>query len=169
MRFVPSRSSAFSLVEVTLALGVAAFCLLAVFGLLPTGLNSDRNSTQQTAAASLARAIAADLRVAPKTLPATDQNSPRYGITIPATGSPSHTIFLKDDGTSVGGQDASADPTQNPKFRATLYFNASGASLREATGVRILLTWPALADKTAGTPPTNYSGAYETFTALDRN
>jgi type II secretory pathway pseudopilin PulG len=168
MMFASSRSSAFSLVEVTLALGVAAFCLLAVFGLLPIGLNSDRNSTQQTAAASLARAIAADLRVTPKTLPATDQVSPRYGITVPATGAPSHTIFLKEDGTA-GAQDASADPTQSPRFRATLYFNASGASLREATGVRILLTWPAMADKVAGTPPTNYSGAYETFTALDRN
>ena len=50
-------SAAFSLVEVTLALGVAAFCLIAVFGLLPVGVNSDQTSIQQTAAASLATSI----------------------------------------------------------------------------------------------------------------
>jgi uncharacterized protein (TIGR02598 family) len=169
MRFIPPNASAFSMVEVTLALGVAAFCLLAIFALLPTGLTSDQNSTQQTAAASLARAIVSDLRVTTKTLPASNQNSPRYGITIPGSGTASHTIFLREDGTAAGSPDTNADASQNPRFRATLDFTAPSNALRTATAVRVLLTWPALADKTANVAPTQYAGAYETFTALDRN
>jgi len=49
----------FSLVEVALALAITAFCLVAVFGLLPVGLNSNQASTEQTAAANIARSIIA--------------------------------------------------------------------------------------------------------------
>jgi len=58
--------AAFSLVELTLALGVAAFCLLAAFGLMPIGVQTNRNATSQTAAASIMAAVAADLRGTPK-------------------------------------------------------------------------------------------------------
>jgi uncharacterized protein (TIGR02598 family) len=37
--------SDFSLVEVTLALGIAAFCLIALFGLMPVGVQTNRNTT----------------------------------------------------------------------------------------------------------------------------
>ena len=61
MRFCNSRTGAFSLVEVTLALGVAAFCLIAVFGLVPVGLQTNRNATSQTAATNIIAAVVADL------------------------------------------------------------------------------------------------------------
>src|SRR5438105_9667881 len=57
---------AFSLVEVTLALGIAAFCLIAVFGLMPVGVQTNRNATSQTAATSLMAAVVSDLRATPK-------------------------------------------------------------------------------------------------------
>src|SRR5882724_12611096 len=62
MIFGRRRPHAFSLVEVTLALGVAAFCLLAVFGLLPVGLQTNRNATSQTAATNIIAFVVADLR-----------------------------------------------------------------------------------------------------------
>src|SRR5690242_4622223 len=43
-----SRAVAFSLLEVVLALGVAAFCLTAVLGLLPVGVQTNRNASSQT-------------------------------------------------------------------------------------------------------------------------
>ena len=43
-----SGATAFSLVEVTLALGIAAFCLIAVFGLMPVGVQTNRNAISQT-------------------------------------------------------------------------------------------------------------------------
>ncbi len=69
MKIWRHQVSAFSLIEVTLALGVAAFCLIAVFGLLPVGVNTNQSSIQQTAAASFATRIAADLRAAKATAP----------------------------------------------------------------------------------------------------
>src|SRR6266436_6267926 len=62
MIFGLRRVHAFSLVEVTLALGVAAFCLIAVFGLIPVGLQTNRNATSQTAATNIIAFVAADLR-----------------------------------------------------------------------------------------------------------
>ena len=50
MKLFGHRLRAFSLVEVTLALGVAAFCLIAVFGLMPVGVQTNRNATSQTGA-----------------------------------------------------------------------------------------------------------------------
>jgi len=60
-------TSAFSLVEVTLALGIAAFCLIAVFGLLPVAALTNRNATSQTAATNIMAAVIADLRATPRT------------------------------------------------------------------------------------------------------
>lgn len=42
------RQSGFSLVEVTLAIGIIGFALLAIFALIPVGLNSARDSIDTT-------------------------------------------------------------------------------------------------------------------------
>src|SRR4029077_1448246 len=57
---------AFSLVEVTLALGVAAFCLIAVFGLVPVGVQTNRNATSQTTATNILSSVVSDIRASPK-------------------------------------------------------------------------------------------------------
>ena len=58
MRYI----AAFSLVEVTLALGIAAICLVALFGLMPVGVQTSRSATSQTAATNIVAAVIADLR-----------------------------------------------------------------------------------------------------------
>ncbi len=55
----------FSLIEVVLALGVITFVLVAVLGLLPVGIQTFRESTADTRAAQMARAIFATLRTEP--------------------------------------------------------------------------------------------------------
>jgi len=63
---IPNRqspiASAFSLVEVVLALGIVSFCLLAIVGLLPVGLKAVKNANEQAAAANVLNAIADSLR-----------------------------------------------------------------------------------------------------------
>lgn len=160
----------FSLVEVTLALGIAAFCLLAILALLPVGLNSNQASLEQTAAAGLARGIISDLRATPKTTPPTDQSSPMYQLTIPAGGTGRSTIFLNRDTTTKGAAvDSDADADKDPHYRATVYFSAPSVGQKTATTVRVLITWPGMADKTASADPRNFAGSYEITTALDRN
>jgi uncharacterized protein (TIGR02598 family) len=61
----PGRvSQGFSLVEVTMALGVVSFAVLAVMGLLPVGLSNLRQSMDQTVEAQIVQAIAAQSVVA---------------------------------------------------------------------------------------------------------
>jgi type II secretory pathway pseudopilin PulG len=179
--------AAFSLVEVTLALGVMAFCLVALLGLLPVGLNSNRGALEQTAAASVASAVAVDLRQTPLAVTGspnfalTHRKSPRFQIPVPPpassapTPSPSPvTLFFTEDGTAAGAVGNNADPTTNPRYRvsSTFYPPVSPSSLfnqRAATLVKIQVTWPALADPSASATPANFSGSFETMISLDRN
>ncbi len=47
------REAAFTLVEIAISLGILAFCLVSIIGLLPTGLSSVRDAECQAAAARL--------------------------------------------------------------------------------------------------------------------
>src|SRR4051812_25727140 len=51
------RKSAFSLVEVVLALGVVSFAIVAILGVLPTGLQTGKASQDETRATQIAQAI----------------------------------------------------------------------------------------------------------------
>jgi uncharacterized protein (TIGR02598 family) len=57
----------FSLVEVTLAIGMVSFAMIAVLGLLPVGLTSMKNANEQAGAANVLNAIADSLRSATST------------------------------------------------------------------------------------------------------
>ena len=151
MKRISHRMNAFSLVEVTLALGIAAFCLLAIFGLLPVGIKSQQNAIGQTVAAGIATGIVADLR----TTPATNTTSPNYKITIPGDTK----LYLREDGSATTPGDS--------KYLAFITFPGAPQG-KAATLVHLLITWPAAADLN-NNPPSNYSGSFEAVSALDRN
>ena len=99
MIFGLRRVHAFSLVEVTLAIGVAAFCLLAVFGLVPIGVQTNRNATSQTAATNILSSVVSDIRATPKTV----STSTQYGISLSANSTT--TLYFDGQGqfaTSLG-------------------------------------------------------------------
>jgi uncharacterized protein (TIGR02598 family) len=52
----------FSLIEVTIALGIFAFALIALFGLLPTGLTTFRSSIDRSVASQIAQNIISEAR-----------------------------------------------------------------------------------------------------------
>lgn len=64
-----TRSAAFSLIEIVLAIGVISFALVGIIGLFPVALDSAKSSQQETHAALIARTIYNDLdsRPGPKT------------------------------------------------------------------------------------------------------
>jgi uncharacterized protein (TIGR02598 family) len=137
---------AFSLVEVTLALGIAAFCLIAAFGLLPAGVQANRNATSQTAATNIMAAAVADLRATPTTTNISTQFAITFGT--------NKTLFF--DGT---GQFA-AFLGANSRYQLNITWNAAPSGLRYAD---FKVTWPAAANTA------NASGSVETFAAFDRN
>ena len=49
----------FSLVEVVIALGIVSFAVIAILGLIPSGLNTLKDSTAETVRAQIVRSIAA--------------------------------------------------------------------------------------------------------------
>ena len=161
-------STSFSLVEVTLALGIGSICLLAVVALLPMGINSNQTSINQTTATGIAAAILADMRAtAAANKTTTLAQSGVFHIPWPFTGST--TLFLDEVGLLSGNanEEASATTSPAPKYRATISFTVPGG--KNATVTRLLITWPALADPAVTSLPSNYTGSYEVATALDVN
>jgi len=56
------KSVAFSLVEVTMALGIVSFALVAIMGLLPVGLKLVKNADEQGGAGAVVTSIAEAIR-----------------------------------------------------------------------------------------------------------
>jgi len=135
------------LIEVTLALGVAAFCLIAVFGLMPVGVQTNRNATSQTAATNIIAAVIADLRA---TLTA-NATSSQFGITF-GTGA---TLYFD----SAGQFSTSLDP--NSRLQLNVTWNNSPPTGLQCADFKV--TWPAAAIAADAT------GAVEMFAAFGRN
>jgi uncharacterized protein (TIGR02598 family) len=152
--------NAFSLVEVTLALGVAAFSLLVIYSLLPVGLQTNRRAIEQTASVDILSAVAADLRATPVTTPRGNATtSPQFGINIPAAGNAGTTTLF------FNGTDQFAKSQQpDSRYRVTMRFvSSSGGGSKTATLADVRVTWPA------GASITNAQGTAEMFAAFDRN
>ncbi|MEI8309442.1 MAG: prepilin-type N-terminal cleavage/methylation domain-containing protein [Verrucomicrobiota bacterium] len=150
------NAKGFSLVEVTLAIGIAGFALLAIFGLLPVGLSSNQASIQQTEAANIVTGIVADLRQVPNATaiasnPSLSSVSPKYGIDAAGAGS---TIFLDESG-------ALESTAAQARYKAVAQLTQPSAGQRTATYGSVIISWPAAA--------TNPSGTVKSFLALDRN
>jgi len=159
------RTSAFSLVEVTLALGIAAFCLIAVFGLMPVGMQTNRNAKSQTRATNLMAAVMADLRATPST----KTQSLQFCIPIPLSGTPpTFTLYFDSEGrcssdpaglgSPCGG--ANWSPALETRYRVNITLPLTG----KLTYADLKATWPAAADPATTTP----SGSVEMFAAFDR-
>jgi len=175
MKIKSHLRSAFTLVETTLALALVTFCVEAVLGLLPLGVNSENISIQQTRAAGIASAIASDLQATPLN----SGTSQVFGLKIPAgaaLAAVTQAVFLARDGnlSSATGQIATSGISLS-MYRATITFpqnsfvSPAGTTNRTATMVRVFVTWPALADSNPASAPVNYAGSFETFTTLNRN
>jgi uncharacterized protein (TIGR02598 family) len=149
MIVLDSRAESFSLVEITLSLGVMAVCLLAVLGLMPIASNTKRSAAADTAAASIAAAVLADIRATP----AAAANSTQFSIPF---GAPS-VLFFNAEG------EATATLNNTSIYRLEIAFpnNASGANA--ALLVLVKVSWPAAA------APANAAGSAAMFSALNRN
>lgn len=150
----------FSLVEVTLALGVASLCLIAIFGLLPVGLQTNQDAIEQVASADILGHVIADLQATPATTPRGGTTaSPQFVIDIPAnpvSGATSSTLFFSGDGQS------STSANSESRYRLTITFLPNTGS-RAATLAHLKITWPAAAS------PVHAANSAEMFLGLDRN
>lgn len=151
------QHTGFSLVELTLALGVAAISLIGIFALLPVGLQINHNAIEQTNSVQMLSTVVADLRATPGKGGATSQ---QFQIDIPSdpsAASGSFTIFFDEHGQFATSLQSSS------RYRLVVKFLPNSAGAHGATFADLKLTWPAAAD------PANATGSIETFMALSRN
>ena len=154
----PSFRTGFSLVEVALALGLAAFCLIAILGMIPVGLNSSQNANAETGAASVLTAVGADLRDTPLKA----SQSPFFNFPVSNTVTQSMTIYM-DEG---GNFNSSLAALPAARYRVTVTTQAAPAAAAlplYATAEQVTVTWPAQA------APANASGSLSSLIALSRN
>jgi uncharacterized protein (TIGR02598 family) len=138
-------TSAFSLIELTFTIGIAAFCLIAIFGLMPVGVRTNRNATSQTAATNIIAAVISDLRATPKA----NNTSSQFAITFGTLA----TLYFDGSGQFT------TTPGANSRYQLNVtWYGTTG--LRYAD---LKVTWPAAATTA------NASGSTEMFTAFDRN
>jgi len=135
MKTSDPKRSAFSLVEVVLALGVASFSMISIFGLLPVGLSNSRGSTAQTGAMNLITSIAADIR----STPATASISPRYSISTGNTAS--QTFYFDEQGNITTGLQTGS------RYKVAIQA-VWQPSTKEALH-RMTVSWPAQAQASA--------------------
>jgi hypothetical protein len=164
-------TSAFSLVEVTLALGIAAFCLIAVIGTIPIGVQTNRNAKSQTASTNIMSAVISDLRATP----VSSSTSLQFAIPIPAsTPGPTPITRYFDSQAQCSCDNAGLlrvnpltrtctltwSPALQPRYRLDITWNSAPTGLRYAY---LKVWWPAAAASA------DASGSAEMFAAFDRN
>lgn len=168
--------SGFSLIEVTIALGIATFCLVALFALLPIGLNTNRDTIEQTVATGIAASIAADIRASleaqvqarknPDIQPPPGDLSINYKVKLPfkADGTQNAAAGDKWEGGFDEGQQYITSPSDTKsRYRAIVQYYPDTTN-NQSVSARILVSWPAAVDPlTTGKNP---SGSVDTVTAF---
>jgi uncharacterized protein (TIGR02598 family) len=157
-------TASFSLVEVTLALGVAAFCLIAVLGMLPVGLKTQQASVQQTTANAIISQISADLRADIRLPPGQASKESEQGFSLHghwvAVGTPD-TLYFTNDGKQTGSVNGSAPA--DAVFRATITYIFPPTDTTSLANITV--SWPARVDPATGGVP---AGSVQTFIATNR-
>jgi hypothetical protein len=162
------KLAAFSLVEVTLALGVAAFALLAILGLLPTSLKTQQTSIQQTTANSIVSqivdALRADVRLPPgqESKICGDDGSCAWGElhgnwlrrAVPDT------LYFTNEAKQTGAH-VNESPPADAVFRATITYMAPPTVTTAIA--KITISWPA-----AQSDLTKVAGSIDMFAAVNR-
>jgi type II secretory pathway component PulJ len=158
-------TAAFSLIEVVLALGVAAFCLLAVLGMIPAGLKIQRTSASQTKANGImsqaVQFLRADVRLPPgQTKKAegdwANLNGHWQSVAVPDT------LFFTNDGKQNGyGQGSSPAAPAGAVFRATITYLFPPTATTSIA--KITVSWPA-----AQSDLTKVEGSIDMFAAVNR-
>ena len=148
----------FSLVEVTIALGIAGFFLTAVLGLLPVAIETQQTSIDQRTANGIITELVGDLRAAFRR--PGNGNSSQFGVEItklpPGLGqkyTPTP-VYFAIDGTKLNGSAGAA-------YKATItYYSTTDAT---STLANVVITWPA-----AQNDLTKVAGSAEMLAVIDR-
>jgi len=153
------------LIEVTMALGLAALCLTTLMGLIPVGLRSSQSASEQCSASSAAAILISDLKIAQ----IASTGGKVDGLTIPVySGTPlttgTQTIYYSDQIGTTGSQSGSHFSGQalGARYQFSVVIQTPNSPVA-AENVDIRVSWPAVAN------PATADGVMETVCQLNIN
>ncbi|MFA7344203.1 MAG: hypothetical protein WC003_07875 [Terrimicrobiaceae bacterium] len=168
--------SAFSLVEIVLAIGIIGFALVTIMALLPVGAGSNQDSAEATRAAGILTLLEADLR---NTHPFSNNGKSRlFGLPLPyavVAGNVALNSSLPTNVAETAGLDDAENPVPSPvtgltPYQASVIYtqvptNASGPAPILA---RLVVGWPARSGATVTdlTDASKIRGYVETCTSF---
>lgn len=135
--FLP-RSQAFSLVEVTLALGIISFGLIAIMGLVPKGLGIVKESADEAAALNILSAVSSDLQCVGSNTTA----SVSYQIPVQSVNSGKG--YFDSDGNWLGNSATVSSDVPSDAVYA-LSWTIQARSLQSPPAAFLSISWPAKA------------------------
>jgi uncharacterized protein (TIGR02598 family) len=133
-----ASNAGFSLIEVVIALGIFSFCIVAIVGLLPVGMNSVRSVSNENNAIHIASSIEGIWQVATKGSTIT---IPNIITNLAINSSANSTYYFDEFGEPL------ATGTE-----ATLKMNYKTAATGSSTTVNMTFSWPP-----------NATGSYQTI------
>jgi len=136
-----SPSKGFSLVEVSIAIGIAAFGIISLLGLMGVFLSSGRESHEDTILSDIAKGVFADLRSRPFDPPA-QTNPPAFDHSLKSLSGSVTTIYFTAEGVSVGTA-ASAYYSCNLTLKEVPEFNTVSTSAINLYEAKVEFAWPA--------------------------
>jgi len=166
MKHTVGQTAAFSLAEVTLAIGVAAFAFIAVLGMIPVGLKTQQASVNQTKANAVMSQAINFLRADVRLPPGLAKNSQGDWTQLNGHwGTPMHlpdTLFFSGDCLEIGyGSGSGGAAPGDAVFRATITYLLPPTATTSIA--KITVGWPA-----AQTDLTKVAGSIEMFAAVNR-
>ena len=138
-----NRTAAFSMVEVTLALGIVAFALLAIFGLLPVGLTASRNAADDTRTSMVAQDAYNRVRASLNRGVYFDGTFARVPLSIPATSSPVVALPAPWTGGVASDQTVAWFYDANGVNRPEALTNGDFSNVQYRVDVKLGRTWHA--------------------------
>lgn len=116
MTAAPSHDRAFSLTEVVIALGLFAFCIVALINLLTVGIQSTGQTEERLEAANIAQELLEMRRIHPVNPPTggTNINLSQWGFPEITPVAVSGTVYISEEGLRVASATAS-----NAAYRLT--------------------------------------------------
>jgi len=167
-RRLPLGPAGFSLVEVTLALGVAAFSLIVLLGLLPAGIKTQQTSIQQTTANQIISQIfsflRADVRLPPGQANKVCGNTSCQWDNLHGNWrnrALPDTLYFTNEAKQTGT--VNGTPPADAVFRATITYRLPPSDTTALATVRV--SWPAAVDPDSGGVP---AGSVTSMIAVNR-
>jgi len=140
LRASPVNILAFSLVEVVIALAICTFALVAMVGLLGTGLQSGKDSGDQIQAANMASLLISMRAAAPTNHIA--------NFVIPESAMTNGYSSTYAMGTNYLGFDGNVTNTASAAYRIVYQAGTNTMTGSGVSQVYLMLSWPAQANTT---------------------